>query len=79
MRKMLFELNVRGNQLGQLPASLQKLRRLAYLDLRANGIRALPDFLAELPLEKLDLRWNPIAAFPAWVDRLEARGCVVYR
>jgi len=55
------------------------LHRLAYLDLRANGITTLPDGIAELPLEKLDLRWNPIERFPVWIDQLEARGCVVYR
>ena len=75
----LFELNVRGNRINALPESVRRLHRLAYLDLRANGITSLPDGVADLPLEKLDLRWNPIERYPVWLDQLEARGCVVYR
>jgi Leucine-rich repeat (LRR) protein len=70
---------VRGNRINALPESVRRLHRLTYLDLRANGITSLPDGVADLPLEKLDLRWNPIERYPVWLDQLEARGCVVYR
>jgi hypothetical protein len=29
-------------------------------------------------LEKLDARWNKLAAVPVWVSELERRGCLVY-
>jgi hypothetical protein len=39
----------------------------------------LPNVFAALPLEKLDLRWNPIAEYPSWLCELEQRGCTVFR
>jgi hypothetical protein len=42
-------------------------------------LTTLPATLGQLPrLEKLDLRWNSLAAPPVWVNQLVARGCVVY-
>jgi len=41
------------------------------LRLRSAGL-TLPCLL------KLDLRWNGLAALPAWLRPLERRGCVVY-
>ena len=56
------------------------LRALRSLDLRETAIAALPDWLAELPaLQRLDLRWNGLLLDPpAIVERLRARGCVVW-
>jgi Leucine-rich repeat (LRR) protein len=54
------------------------LPRLRVLDVRANGLTALPDALADAPaLEKLDLRWNGLTALPPAAKRLEDRGCFV--
>jgi hypothetical protein len=40
--------------------------------------RACPPALADAPaLEKLDLRWNDLAALPPAARRLEERGCFV--
>jgi Leucine-rich repeat (LRR) protein len=74
----LFELTLRGNRVTDV-AMLGDCKRLSYLDVRANGMTTLSDRLADLPLEKLDLRWNPISTYPAWLDDLEAKGCTVFR
>jgi hypothetical protein len=29
-------------------------------------------------LEKLDLRWNKLAAVPRWIRQIEQRGCTVF-
>lgn len=55
------------------------MKELRQIDLRGNPLEELPDAIATLPrLEKLDLRWVKTLQPPAWIDRLEARGCVVY-
>jgi Leucine-rich repeat (LRR) protein len=74
----LRELSLRSNQLTALPASLGALAELRVLDLRDNQLDELPEALRRLPLAKLDLRWNPLRAPPAWLDELSARGCLVY-
>lgn len=74
----LRELALRGNQLAQLPPSLGSLAKLGVLDLRGNQLDDLPEALRALPLTKLDLRWNPLRARPAWLDELTSRGCLVY-
>jgi Leucine-rich repeat (LRR) protein len=74
----LRELSLRGNRLAALPASVGRLRRLCTLDLRGNQLDELPDALLDLPLTKLDLRWNPLRARPRWLDELTRRGCLVY-
>ena len=74
----LRELSLRGNQLTALPASLGALAKLQVLDLRGNQLDELPEALRGLPLTKLDLRWNPLRAPPAWLDELTDRGCLVY-
>ena len=52
---------------------------LRFLDLRANALSTVPDWLAQLPsLENLDLRWNRLTALPAAFRRLEERGCLIY-
>jgi hypothetical protein len=56
---------------------LGKLVGLKHLDLRANRLVCLPPAVREMVLEKLDLRWNKLGAPPAWIDRLEQRGCRV--
>ena len=74
----LRELALRGNQLAALPGSIGALVALRTLDLRGNQLDELPDALRALSLTKLDLRWNPLRARPAWLDELTARGCTVY-
>jgi Leucine-rich repeat (LRR) protein len=74
----LRELSLRGNQLAALPSSIGSLARLRTLDLRGNQLDELPDTLRDLPLTKLDLRWNPLRAAPRWLDELSRRGCLVY-
>jgi Leucine-rich repeat (LRR) protein len=74
----LRELALRGNQLTALPASIGVHTELRVLDLRANLLDELPEALRGLPLVKLDLRWNPLRARPAWLDELSARGCLVH-
>lgn len=45
-----------------------------------NRLAALPASIGDLAsLEKLDLRWNKLAAAPAWLQELEARGCSIYK
>ncbi len=74
----LHELSLRNNRLAALPASIGSLARLCTLDLRGNQFDELPDTLLELPLTKLDLRWNPLRGRPRWLDELARRGCRVY-
>ncbi len=36
--------------------------------------------LGDMPgLEKLDLRWNKLSFLPEWIQRLEQRGCTVFK
>jgi Leucine-rich repeat (LRR) protein len=74
----LRELALRGNRLATLPDSIGALRELRVLDLRGNLLDTLPDAVRELPLIKLDLRWNPLRTPPAWLAELSARGCLVH-
>jgi Leucine-rich repeat (LRR) protein len=74
----LRELSLRNNRLAALPASIGSLPRLCTLDLRGNQLDELPDTLLDLPLLKLDLRWNPLRGRPRWLDKLARRGCRVY-
>ncbi len=74
----LRELSLRGNRLAALPASIGSLPRLCTLDLRGNQLDELPDTLLDLPLTKLDLRWNPLRGRPRWLEDLARRGCRVY-
>lgn len=71
----LQELSLRGNQ---LTAFRLNAPRLHALDLRGNALDTLPESLRSLELAKLDLRWNPLRAPPAWLDELRARDCLVY-
>lgn len=76
LRPALRELSLRGNELTTLALHAP---RLDTLDLRGNQLDTLPAEIRSLPLRKLDLRWNPLRAAPAWLDDLAARGCLVYR
>jgi Leucine-rich repeat (LRR) protein len=63
-----------------LPESLGNLTRLTHLDLRGNKFVSLPAHIGDLAhLEKLDVRWNKLASLPAWLQRLEQRGCTVFK
>jgi Leucine-rich repeat (LRR) protein len=67
-------LDLRDNRLVAVDA-LAGLDALIALDLRGNPLAALPD--AAWPhLDRLDLRWTPLASSPV-ADRLAARGCRV--
>jgi hypothetical protein len=59
---------------------MARLGELRFLDLRENRITELPQWLADLPmLQRLDLRWNGLLLDPPpLVERLRARGCVVW-
>jgi hypothetical protein len=62
-----------------LPEAMADLRALRSLDLRETGIATLPEWLTTLPaLQRIDLRWNGFLDPPPVVDRLRARGCVVW-
>lgn len=79
-RTFCIELHLRNNRLHELSDSIGALTELRQLDLRGNPLVSLPEALIALPkLDKLDLRWTPSLPLPAWIDRLEARGCLVYR
>src|SRR5216684_880732 len=76
----LKELRVFNNHLTALPESLGNLRSLSYLDVRANRLISLPASIGDLThLEKLDVRWNKLISPPRWLQRLEQRGCTVFR
>jgi hypothetical protein len=76
----LTHLDLRNNRVTAVPESPGKLRSLAYLDLRANKLVSLPARIGELTyLEKLDVRWNKLSSHPEWFQRLEQRGCTVYK
>lgn len=76
----LTHLDLRNNRLTSFPKSLSSLRRLAYLDLRANKLVSLPASIGDFTkLVKLDVRWNKLSSFPEWLQRLEERGCTVFK
>ena len=75
----LRELHLRNNGLTTLPVSIGQLQSLRQLDLRGNPLDNLPASLFDLPrLEKLDLRWVTTLSMSEDLERLEARGCLVY-
>ena len=58
---------------------MRDLENLAFLDLRANRLTAVPAGVDALPrLRKLDLRWNKLDAPRAWREEMARRGCTVY-
>ncbi|CAI0773296.1 Leucine Rich repeats (2 copies) [Serratia rubidaea] len=61
------------------------LSALNVLSLANNAITQLPDTFCQLTqlcemknLRRLDLRWNNFTRYPAVIDRLIARGCMVH-
>ena len=53
---------------------MRSLRELRLLDLRANRLTSVPDWIVELPrLEKLDLRWNEVYDVPRRFARARLR------
>jgi Leucine-rich repeat (LRR) protein len=76
----LRELHLRNNRLQTLPSTIGELSELRLLDLRGNPIETLPESILAMPrLEKIDLRWINTLQAPPWLDRLEDRGCLIYR
>lgn len=53
-----------------LPDRIAQLTRLRSLDLSGNALTDLPDWLGDLPLEKLYLSHNPLRTVPSVVTRL---------
>ena len=52
---------------------------MRFLDLRANQLWSLPESVRRLhQLEKLDLRWNKFDIYPAWLEELQQRGCIIH-
>jgi len=78
--KNLRKLNLRNNQLTDLPPCVSNLHQLTELDLRDNRLTSFPVEAVSnlLHLQKLDLRWNAISSGTNWVPELESRGCIVY-
>ena len=62
-----------------LPASLDQLKNLRFLDLRDNQLTSLPEELSRInSLERLDLRLNKQLILPEWLNGLAKRGCTVF-
>lgn len=65
--------------LTEVPDALRSFRALRNLDLSCNQLDALPSWLSELPLERLDLGGNPLTTIPdvvfdlARLEQLRAR------
>ena len=58
-----------------MPEVVRSLRELRLLDLRANRLKSVPDWIVELPrLEKLDLRWNEVFDPPSGLIERGLRG-----
>ena len=66
----LRELSMRKCALQEVPAPIRQLKGLKTLQLSSNEIQALPDWLAELPLEELSLSFNKIQTLPAAIGKI---------
>jgi Leucine Rich repeats (2 copies)/Leucine Rich Repeat len=76
----LQHLDLTGNQIISLPPSLGNLVQLKKLYLDDNQITSLPPALGNLiNLEEIHLDGNQLASLPAWLQRLEQRGCTVFK
>ena len=65
------ELDLRQNQITELPAEIGELTNLTKLDLRQNQISELPTSIAQLTnLTKLNLKQNQISELPAEIAQL---------
>ena len=60
----LNHLSLAGCDLTEVPPLVRKLKQLRYLTLANNPIREIPAWLAELPLERLDLQNTRVASLP---------------
>ncbi|HEN8799715.1 TPA: leucine-rich repeat domain-containing protein [Pseudomonas putida] len=65
------DLDLSGNQLGELPAAVEQLAQLSNLDLSFNRISVLDDRIAQLSnLESLHLRGNVLVSLPGSLGQL---------
>jgi hypothetical protein len=68
----LEKLNLRYNQLSELPDSINRLQNLSELDLSDNSLSELPDSITRLQnLSKLYLRNNQLSELPDSISRLQ--------
>lgn len=56
-----------NNLLEELPSSIGGCASLKHLFVEDNKLQRLPDTLAQLKLEKLNMRGNPLTSMPDWV------------
>ena len=77
--KRLTWLDLRNNQLAELPPSIADLKNLHFLDLRGNQFANIPESTLSLPnLQKLDLRWNRLSPQKDRIQSFEKNGCLIY-
>jgi Leucine-rich repeat (LRR) protein len=68
----LEKLNLRYNQLSELPDSINRLQNLSELDLSDNSLSELPDSITRLQnLSRLDLSFNQLRELPDSITRLQ--------
>jgi Leucine-rich repeat (LRR) protein len=66
----LESLELGGNEIAEWPRELLGLRKLRRLSVFGNRLVDVPDWLAEMKLQSLNLVANPLAGFPAAVTRM---------
>lgn len=66
-------LNLNGIGLTSLPTSLRELDPFIGLDLAANGLNELPDWIGEIPVQLLDLSGNRLKTLPNGIGTSKLR------
>ncbi|MEM9543310.1 MAG: COR domain-containing protein, partial [Cyanobacteria bacterium P01_E01_bin.42] len=68
----LTQLDLRSNQLKELPSEIVQLQNLTQLDLRSNQLKELPSEIGQLEnLTQLDLRSNQLKELPSEIVQLQ--------